>query len=80
MHVCFVLFPVCVCVCVCVCVFVAISVSRSLVGAIDGAENAHPLGTPAREMVKTAQQPAGWWILATRVKFTGFLGVTMYTY
>ena len=68
------------CVCVCVCVFVAISVSRSLVGAIDGAENAHSLGTTAREMVKTAQQPAGWWILATRVKFTGFLGVTMYTY
>ena len=29
-------------------------------------------------MVETAQQPAGWWILATGVKLTGFWGVNLY--
>ena len=52
--------------------------SGSLAGAIDGADNAHSLGAPARDMVETAQQPAGWWILATGVKFTGFWGVNIY--
>ena len=50
----------------------------SLVGAIDGVDNAHSPGTPACDMVETAQQPAGWWILANGVKFTGFWGVNMY--
>ena len=43
-------------------------------GTIDGADNAHLLGTPACDMVETAQQPAGWCILALGVKFTGFWG------
>ena len=29
-------------------------------------------------MVETAQQPAGWWILATGVKLTVFWGVNTY--
>ena len=41
-------------------------------GAIDGAVNA------VRDIVETAQQLAGWWILATGVKFTGFWEVNMY--
>ena len=64
---------VCMCVCVCVCVWL-FPFSGSLAGAIDGADNAYSLETPARDMDETAQQPVGWWILATGVKFTGFLG------
>ena len=49
-------------------------------GTIDGADNAHLLGTPACDMVETAQQPAGWWILATGVNMNsgGGGGVNMY--
>ena len=80
-HLCFVLFSmyVCVCVCVCMCVYLWLFLySGSLAGAIDGADNAHSQGTPTPDMVETAQQPAGWWILTTEVKFTGFWGVNMY--
>ena len=53
--------------------------SGNLAGAInDGADNAHSPRAPAHDMVETAQQPAGWWILVTGVKFTGFMGVNMY--
>ena len=52
--------------------------SRSLAGSINGADNAHSWGAPAHDMVETAKQPAGCWILATGVKFTGFWGVNMY--
>ena len=65
----------CVCVRVCLWLF---PYSGSLASAIDGADNAHSPGTPVRDMVETAQKPPGWWILATRVKFTGFWGVNMY--
>ena len=68
---------VCVCVCACVTLWL-FPYSGSLVGAIDGADNAHSLGAPACDMVETPQQPCGWWILAIEVKFTGFLGVNMY--
>ena len=48
----------CVCVHMCMCLWL-FPYSGNLVGAIDGAENAHSPGTPARDMVETAQQPAG---------------------
>ena len=64
-------------VCVCVWLF---PYGGSLVGTVNGAENAHLLGTPAHDMVETAQQPAGWWILATGVEFTGFSGQACITY
>ena len=53
---CFVLFSMCVCACVCLWLF---PYSGSLVGAIDEADNAHSLGTPARDMVETVQQSVG---------------------
>ena len=68
---------VCVCVCACVCLWL-FPYSGSLVYAIGGADNAHSPGILACDMAETAQQPAGWWILATGVKFTGFWGVNMY--
>ena len=65
--------------CVCACVYLWLfPYSGSLVGAIDEADNAHSLGTPARDMVETVQQSVGWRILATGVKFTGFWVVNMY--
>ena len=65
----------CVSACVCLWLF---PYSGSLVGTIDKADNAHSPGTPARDMVETAQQAAAWWILATGLKFTGFWGAKMY--
>ena len=72
---CFVLH---VCVCVCVCVFVAVSILCEFGRCISGADNAHSPRTPAHDMVETAQQPAGWWILDTGKKLPGFWGVNMY--
>ena len=69
------------CVCVHVCVHVWLFLySGNLVGPINGADNVHSLGTPACDMVETAQQPAGWWILATGVNMNsgGGGGVNMY--
>ena len=49
-----------------------------MAGSINGADNAHSWGTPAHDLVETAQKPAECWILATGVKFTGFWGVNMH--
>ena len=68
---------VCVCVCVCVCLLL-FPYTGSFAGAIDGADIAHSPGTLAHDMVEPAQQPAGWWILANEIKFTGFWGVNIY--
>ena len=61
-----------------VCVFVAVSVQWELVGHHQWSRKCSPIGTPACDMVETAHQPAGWWILATGVKFAGFWEVNMY--
>ena len=47
-----------------------------MAGAIDDrADNAHSPGAPAHgHGWNCPKQPAGWWILVTGVKFTGFWG------
>ena len=70
-HLCSVLFSICECVCGCLCVVVV-----WLVPSNKQATLTHWGHLP--DMIETAQQPAGWWILATGVKFTGFCGVNMY--
>ena len=68
---------VCVCASACVCLWL-FPYSESLPVVIDGANNTHSPATSAFDMVETVQEPAGWWILATGVKFTGFWRVNMY--